>query len=476
MRGARTGYGVLELKVRPEKVDDSLDRIMGTYGRYMGEIATVWEYFVDYEEESLGDGDTDPREFLDSAAHAKLNELLDKAGGKLREILESGAACNLRTLAPLPLHLGPPLWANPSKLVRLDLSNNDNLHDKDVSLCCGNLPCLIELLVSCTFVAGVGWLDDRAKRKRWRVLHLDETEVLLPLITDTCNWAAESLVELGLNQYYDEADAVEVEQFRKAIKRCTKLRGLFFYILAEADFMVQCWSASTSLRALSGEVVSIQPDFFYQGLVSCNNIEKLELINTKLKAPDEELKDMFQWIGSIASLRWFDIDTADEFPGRQKESDECITSLLAGLKSISPAPLNVLKLAGWNITDAMLCDLLRSCPNITFLDLQDCPVTAEKTAFMHGLFSKRIRRLPSGNVEFRCPVHGISVAKGDEINEGVVSLLDAGGRIWEWRAKPACGVKITDSSGKLVESFCKEGPKGRCAAAEVFRRGRPTPV
>ncbi|KAF4748057.1 hypothetical protein FOZ63_023616, partial [Perkinsus olseni] len=169
------------------------------------------ENYDEYEEETLRDGGTGLKGFLESAALKKLNELLDKAGGKLREILESGAACNLRTLESSFLHLGSPLWANPSKLVRLDLSDNDNLHDKDVSLCCGNLPCLTELLVACTFVTGVGWLDDSSKRKCWRVLHVDQTEVLLPLITDTCNWAARSLVELGLNYYYDEADAEEIE-------------------------------------------------------------------------------------------------------------------------------------------------------------------------------------------------------------------------------------------------------------------------
>ncbi|KAF4714416.1 hypothetical protein FOZ62_025542, partial [Perkinsus olseni] len=235
--GARTGYGVLDFEFPPEKVDDSLERIMWTYGRYMGVIATLRENYDEYEEETLRDGGTGLKGFLESAALKKLNELLDKAGGKLREILESGAACNLRTLESSFLHLGSPLWANPSKLVRLDLSDNDNLHDKDVSLCCGNLPCLTELLVACTFVTGVGWLDDSSKRKCWRVLHVDQTEVLLPLITDTCNWAARSLVELGLNYYYDEADAEEIEQFRKAIKRCIELRELHFHILAEADFM-----------------------------------------------------------------------------------------------------------------------------------------------------------------------------------------------------------------------------------------------
>ncbi|KAF4741779.1 hypothetical protein FOZ62_014089, partial [Perkinsus olseni] len=109
------------------------------------------------------------------------------------------------------------------------------------------------------------------------------------------------------------------------------------------------------------------------------------------------------------------------------------------LEAISPAPLSVLKISEWNIPVDMLCDLLRSCPNITFLDLLHCPITTDVAAFMHGLLSQRIRRLPNGDVEFHCPVHGNFVAKDGEINDEFVSLLDAGGLIWQTRREPTCG-------------------------------------
>ncbi|KAF4731805.1 hypothetical protein FOZ62_008574 [Perkinsus olseni] len=193
------------------------------------------------------------------------------------------------------------------------------------------------------------------------------------------------------------------------------------------------------------------------------------MVGSYLRAPEEELEDMFRWLGSNACLRWVDLSEA------RNTTDGYLACFVEGLKAISPAPLNVLKLAGWSITEGMLCDVLSGCPNITTLDVRSSLVAADVTAFVHGLLSKRILRLPNGDVQFRCPVHGTFVAKNGDINDEFVSLLDAGGWVWQMRREPTYGLQITDGLGNLVGSFCGEGPTGRCTV-EAFTGARASSV
>ncbi|KAF4717737.1 hypothetical protein FOZ63_012027, partial [Perkinsus olseni] len=59
-----------------------------------------------------------------------------------------------------------------------------------------------------------------------------------------------------------------------------------------------------------------------------------------------------------------------------------------------------------------------------------------------------------------------------EINDEFVSLLDAGGRIWQMRREPTYGVETIDSFGDLVDSFCDEEPTSRCTAGRFGGRRR----
>ncbi|KAF4709256.1 hypothetical protein FOZ63_000084, partial [Perkinsus olseni] len=406
--GTRTGYGVLKITLRPGIVRRAAKAIMGTYGRYIGEIVGPMR------------GESE----------------------ELQRLLEDDGFPNLRTL---------------SSLLQLDLSFHDDLDDEDLSLCCGCLPHLTELLVQWTRVEGKGWLDDETKGRPWRILRLDQTNVPLHLVAAVCMWAGGSLVGLGFAELHNRS-LVEVGKLGEAIARCSHLEELHFSSLVEQNLKMQVWPSSSSLRVLCLKDVSIKQDFFYTKWIVCDNLQKLEMIRPRLEAPDEELDDMFRWIGSNDCMRWVD------FSGPMRGTDKYLIPFLAGLEAVSPAPLSVLKISEWNITENMLCDLLSSCPNTTFLDLLHCPVTTDVTAFMHGLLSKRILRLPSGDVQFRCPVHGTYVAKDDEINDEFVSLLNAGGRIWRMRGEPTYGVETIDSFGNLVDSFCDEEPTSRCTA------------
>ncbi|KAF4656949.1 hypothetical protein FOZ61_006566 [Perkinsus olseni] len=428
--GTRTGYGVLNLTLRPGMVRGAPEAIRETYGRYIGEIVCP----------------------------------MRGESGELQKLLEDGDTPNLRTLASRSLHLSARHLHSLSKLLRLDLSFHDDLHDEDLSLCCGCLPHLTELLVQWTRVEGKGWLDDETKRRPWRVLRLDQTNVPLHLVVAVCICAGGSLVGLGFTELHDRS-IVEVGKLGYAIATCTHLEELYFSCLVERDLVMRVWPSSSSLRVLCLKDVPVKQDFFYTKLIVCDNLHKLEMIRPRLKAPDEELDDMFRWIGSNDCMRWVD------FSGPMRGTDKYLIPFLAGLEAISPAPLSVLKISEWNISVDMLCDLLRSCPNITFLDLLHCPITTDVAAFMHGLLSQRIRRLPDGDVEFHCPVHGSFVAKDGEINDEFVSLLDAGGRIWQTRREPTCGVEIINSFGNLVEAFCDGMPTSRCTAEE-FCGGR----
>ncbi|KAF4686562.1 hypothetical protein FOZ60_005069 [Perkinsus olseni] len=431
--GARTGYGILKITMPRQKHAEGLNAMMKTYGRYTGELNAPMEDDVD----------------------------------ELQEVLENGAAPNLRTLATRSLRLNRRLWDCLPKLVRLDLSYHPGIKDDDLSLCCGSLPNLTELLVVWLCVTGRGWLDGGARRKPWRVLRLERTKVPLARLKVVCDQAHEPLVELGLSVHFEKnTRSTDIEQLRKSIERCSILRVLHLSSTATSDYhrvIVYPFPSSLRVLCLSGGI--IKSGFFYNGLISCANLCNLEMIRPYFEAPVEEVNDMFRWVGSNSRMRCVD------FSGPSGASDEYLMSFFDGLKTISPASLSVLGLGEWNITEDMLFSLLESCPNITRLGLEYTPVTPERAAFMHGLFSGRIRPLWDGGVEFRCPVHGTGVAHEHELWDGFRRLLEAGGRIWQLRTEPTYKVEIPCWDGDFVESFCDKGPTDRCAA-ESFSRGR----
>ncbi|KAF4675581.1 hypothetical protein FOZ63_007621 [Perkinsus olseni] len=438
--GARIGYGVLKITVTSGMV-----AIMKAYGRYIGEIVSSrW-------------GPTQ-EEWRD-----------------LRAILEKGTAPNLRALTSPCLDPSGQLWASLPRLVRLGLSDYHS-KDEDLSLCCEKLPHLTELLVQSPEIKGEGWLDNEEMKRPWRVLRLERTRVPFKLVAAVCTWARVSLVELGFSEDYAHrfgwgigisrtSRGEVIENLHRAINSCSNLRELHLSELRSRDIQIGPFPANLHVLCLRGG--SIEPGFFYKGLIPCDRLHRFGMTNIFLSIASREIKDMFRWLGSHRCMRWVDLSgsTID---------DEYFSSFLQGLETVSPARLYALRLPERSITNDMLCDLLKSCPNIAHLDLNPYMFTDGAAELIHGLLSKRIRRLPNDDVEIRCPVHGTSVVKAEDLSDGAGALLDAGEQVWEMRTEPTNDVEIVIGDGCTYEgipvrSFCKKSAAQRCNAEALSK-------
>ncbi|KAF4655807.1 Succinate-semialdehyde dehydrogenase, mitochondrial [Perkinsus chesapeaki] len=411
----RDGYGVLKLTVcrSTGKLPVAL---LETFGGFIGEAAVLW-------------------------------------GGceaELEEAVGSGYYPNLKSITSPYMRPSERLLDNIVKLVRLNFSFCEEIDDDGVSLCCSKLPNLVELLLSwtCISIEGHGWLDDETQLRPWRVLRLDLTKVPIPLVAAVCcsPITRHSLQDLGFTITYEQDSLHGLRLFQQSVQECRSLRSMHaITVNAPSGIPPLDVALSATLTSLSLENYSMSDHFVQCSLKPCSNLVKLEIRGVHLAMSDEEMLHTFQWLGSNPRLQWLDLSDITDI------SDSCfLEAYFAALQTISPAPLRVLKIAGWMVMEGMLLDLLESSPNITFLDLMRTGVTTSMSVLLHGLWSKRVTLpdAPRGRTSYSYPGHGLHEIE-NEFND-FKRLTMAYQRICNMRREPTHGVEIIDSSANLI--------------------------